>query len=173
MASTTSFPSSCPLPGIPCFFPGVALAISSSPITLYKPIWNWLATYDGPFSFHNLCQWVFSRTPHSQFRSLDVKNIRLNSWHFDTYVWNRENDNLVWAATYHQKITILWQFNWFGKVIERWAEEPWCTLLALNFDAELVTDQAATPAHKLDPGTQNRFQGVKTHDRFWTQEFYF
>ena len=79
MASTTSFPSSCPLPGIPCFFPGVALAISSSLITLYKPIWNLLATNDGPFSFHNLCQWVFSQTPHSQFRSLDVKNIRLNS----------------------------------------------------------------------------------------------
>ena len=70
MASITSFPSSCPLPCNPCFFPGAALAISSSPITLYEPIWNWLATNDGPFSFHVQFEskgWFFPLTPHSQF----------------------------------------------------------------------------------------------------------
>ena len=172
MASTTSFPSSWPLPGTPCFFPGVALAISSSPITLYKPIWNWLATNDGPFSFHNLCQWVFSRTPHSQFRSLDVKNIRLNSWHL-THMYETKKMTIWYGLQPTTKRLQSYDNSIDLAVIERCAEEPWCTLLALNFDAELVTDQAATPAHKLDPGTQNRFQGVKTHDRFWTQEFYF
>ena len=173
MASTTSFPSSWPLPGTPCFFPGVALAISSSLITLYKPIWNLLATNDGPFSFHNLCQWVFSRTPHSQFRSLDVKNIRLNSWHL-THMYETKKMTIWYGLQPTTKRLQSYDNSIDLAVIERCAEEPWCTLLALNFDAELVTDQAATPAHiSWILGRKTGFKGSRLVAVFDTQEFYF